>query len=49
MSAIGIGSIDRKLNPPSAIETARNIDDEMFAVAEQLEESSRMPDRGPKD
>ena len=50
MSAIGIGSIDRKLNPGNAIETARNIDDEMFApVPESHEESSRMPDRGPKD
>ena len=36
MSAIQIGSIDQKLNP---IETARNIDDEMFApVEEQLNE-----------
>ena len=49
MSAIGItASIDRKLHPQS-IEPARNIDDDMFAVEEQHEESSRMPDRGPKD
>ena len=30
----------------SAVETARNIDDEMFAPVEELkDESSRMPDR----
>lgn len=44
MDADNIGRLDA-----SPVRTARNIDDEMFPVEEVKDESSRMPDRGPKD